>query len=234
MKDLSGKKFGRFTVIRRLAKDNYGAYKWLCLCDCGKEKEIRGSHLVSGHTASCGCIYGGGNSRRHGHTVGKKATKTYSTWEHMIRRCHKPEDKDYSNYGGRGIHVCLRWMLFDNFLADMGESPEGLQLDRIDNNAGYSSKNCRWVTPIINNRNRRNNRLFTTNGETKCVAAWAQQYGVNYGKLWRKLCLKNEPLDEALAAVCQQQDLEISSQRNAKNMVSDARKRGIEVEVIGH
>jgi len=158
MKDLTDIKFGRLTVIRRAVKEEHVQRKWLCRCECGREKEIRGSHLTSGHTASCGCIYRDGNARRHGHTVGKKKTKTYNTWEHMIRRCNDPGDKDYPNYGGRGITVCSRWMKFDNFLADMGISPPDLYIDRTDNNAGYSPDNCRWVTKTVNNNNRRNSR----------------------------------------------------------------------------
>lgn len=198
MKDLSGRKFGRLTAIRRLAKEKCGTYKWLCRCDCGKEKEVRGGHLTSGNTASCGCIYKDGNNHRHGHTVGKKKTKTYNTWEHMIRRCNNSGDKDYPDYGGRGITVCSRWMKFDNFLTDMGESPDNYQIDRIDNNKGYNKENCRWTTSIVNNRNRRNNRLFTLKGKTQCIAAWAQEYNIPYSRLWRRLCNQNMSISNAL------------------------------------
>lgn len=95
---------------------------------------------------------------KHGQSSYKhrKASRTYKTWESMLRRCTNPKDKDYGNYGGRGITICSRWRdSFVDFLADMGERPEGRTLDRKDVNGNYEPKNCAWATPQEQAQNRR-------------------------------------------------------------------------------
>ncbi len=105
----------------------------------------------------------------------------------MIRRCTKTAHHNFEGYGGRGITVCERWRDFVAFLEDMGERPDGLTLDRIDNNAGYSPENCRWATPKQQARNKRDKRLLTLNGETRSVTEWAEKLGVERDNLWSRL-----------------------------------------------
>lgn len=88
-------------------------------------------------------------------THGMTATATYNSWSTMKQRCLNPRSPKYKSYGGRGIDVCPQWMTFEGFLADMGVRPDGLTLDRIDNDAGYSPDNCRWATPSQQIANRR-------------------------------------------------------------------------------
>jgi hypothetical protein len=105
----------------------------------------------------------------HGHAWNYRGTKspspTYSSWIGMIKRCSSPSSSGYANYGGRGIAVCKRWLRFENFLEDMGERPDGLTLDRVDVNGHYELVNCRWTTMLVQQNNRRNNRLLEVRGE---------------------------------------------------------------------
>ncbi len=131
--DLTGKKFGRLVVLKKVDNDKWGAHQWLCKCDCGEEKIIRGSSLKSGHTKSCGCLQqekAAISCRKrtaHGH-AGQNRSQIYQSWIGMHRRCTDPNDINYHNYGGRGIKVCDPWMKFENFLEDMGEYPKGTRL----------------------------------------------------------------------------------------------------------
>jgi hypothetical protein len=90
----------------------------------------------------------------HGHAKKGKLTRTYSAWASMLQRCNNPNHTGYKNYGGRGISVCTEWSMFTNFLADMGECPPHMEIDRIDNNLGYNKENCRWIAPRENRLNR--------------------------------------------------------------------------------
>jgi hypothetical protein len=143
LKDMAGLRFGRLTVLHR-AGDGLPV-RWLSRCDCGIEKVVAGSKLRSGNTQSCGCLQQEMRilrNTRHG----LSRTRTHNIWLAMRRRCSRPDQPNYKWYGGRGIRVCDRWQSFANFLADMGECPEGYELDRINGDGNYEPGNCRWVT----------------------------------------------------------------------------------------
>lgn len=118
-----------------------------CKCICGIVKVIEGAKLQSGHTWSCGCFSIKGRYNKATHRLAQR-------WNGMLQRCYNKNHTHFMYYGGRGISVCERWLNFDNFVDDMFPTfQEGLTLDRIDNNAGYSMKNCRWATWIEQNQN---------------------------------------------------------------------------------
>ena len=161
--DLTGKRFGRLTVawpagIRN--RDNF----WFCFCDCENSRAISSMNLRTGDTKSCGCLRKEVTTRRmlkHGHNRKKHVTVEYNAWTHMIQRCTNKKNKNYFDYGGRGIRVCSRWRKFENFLADVGRRPKGKTLDRFPNTSGnYKPGNVRWATPKeqANNRRKRKRR----------------------------------------------------------------------------
>ena len=114
---------------------------------------------------------------KHGHYAGGHASPTYTSWQNMRTRCQNLSDPTYPQYGGRGITVCRAWADFERFLKDMGERPAGMTLDRKNNEKGYYKENCRWATAKQQQQNRRVNKLLTYNGETYCLAQWAQRLG---------------------------------------------------------
>lgn len=175
--DLTGLVYGQLTVLQELPSN--GKYtRWLCRCDCGKEKSIISVALRQGTTVSCGC-YGRKNSSQRNSTHGMSKSPEYYIWDSMKQRCCNAKSKGFKAYGGKGISLCDEWLSFDNFFADMGNRPDDKsQIDRIDNNKGYSKENCRWVSMTENCRNKGNNRLITYNNVTKCMSAWAEETGL--------------------------------------------------------
>lgn len=167
-KDLSGQVFGRLTAISYDGKDKSRHSKWSCICECGNELVVLGTNLLKGNTKSCGCLQKEIMSER-GILKGLSMTPEYSAWRAAVSRCTNSTNKFYSNYGGRGITICEEWLPpaevgFLKFLEDMGQS-NGLTLERIDVNIGYSKENCKWEDWYTQNYNQRK-RSTNTSGKT--------------------------------------------------------------------
>jgi len=151
--NLIGKRFGKLVVLRKTDKrKNDGCIIWECKCDCGNLIKISTTRFNKKHrsTKSCGCLH-----KEKIITHDKWGTSTYNSWKSMKQRCLNENNVKFTIYGGRGIMICERWIVFENFFADMGERPEGMTLDRIDNDGHYELDNCRWATPIVQRHNRR-------------------------------------------------------------------------------
>ena len=114
-------------------------------------------------------------------------TKAYKTWEGMLRRTRNPRGKNAKNYYFRGIRVCKHWRKFENFFIDMGERPEGMTIERINNNKGYSKENCKWANRLDQARNRRTNRWITLNGSKKLLSDWAKELNINIQTLTERI-----------------------------------------------
>ena len=183
--NLTGRRFGKLVVIEwaKSFRSNNKKTFWKCLCDCGKETFVRADMLKSGNTKSCGCGMHPTGPLTHGETAYGKTSKLYSVWRAMKSRCLNSNDKYYRNYGGRGVFVCDDWLhdfaKFKQWAIGAGYK-EGLSIDRIDNNSGYSPENCRWATRMQQQQNTRNNVLLTLHGKKLCIAEVARRLRVNY------------------------------------------------------
>ncbi len=200
--DLTGKRFFRWTVIKRVQNDKNNNPQYLCKCDCGNEKIIRGYALKRGASKSCGCLIK--DIARTQHTThGKTNTRLFSIWHGIKKRCFNNNNKDYKNYGGRGITICDEWKNdFKTFYewAMANGYADNLSIDRIDNNGNYEPSNCRWVTLKEQANNRNNTKKITYKNETKSITEWAKILGIKKTTLFYRL-KKGLPFEKAINIV---------------------------------
>lgn len=174
--NIAGQKFGKLTAIRYSHSLNKKAY-WICSCECGKEITAPTAYLRCGDTKSCGCLLAPGKSVIG---VAVKTLREHRIWRGMVNRCYRKKNADYSRYGGRGITICEEWKAsFLKFYEDMGRCPDGFSIDREDNDGPYSKENCRWASSSEQQRNTKRNTMVTIEGETKCLVAWREHFGIS-------------------------------------------------------
>lgn len=182
--ELIGKKFNSWTIVEHYRDYERATTCVDVVCDCGQKRDgLRLYDVRAGRSKSCGC--------KSKESIRLKVTKhgfyyhkLYPTYKAMVSRCSKEIDKNYHNYGGRGIKVCDRWLEpsgkgFLNFLEDMGERPEGLTLERVDVNSGYSPENCVWASVQEQSLNKRNSRKLEYKGDVRCLSEWCDLFGVD-------------------------------------------------------
>lgn len=178
LKDISGQKFGRWTVCKHV-----GNGRWECKCECDESAVVRGSHLKDGTSRSCGCLkleLTAERMRKSMTTHGMYGAPEYKIWAQMRARCTNPEHPSWRYYGGRGVRVCAAWEKFENFIHDMGRRPSDRHsIDRTDNGLLYSKETCRWATRSEQANNTRRNVRIAYQGRTKTLTEWARTFGVN-------------------------------------------------------
>jgi hypothetical protein len=187
MENYIGKTYGRLTVVKDAeATNGYRNVIVRCICNETFEKIVRLKNLKSGNTTSCGCLKV--EVAKEKNTIhGLRKCPIYGVWKKMKQRCENKTNKDYINYGARGIYVCERWQEFQNFYDDMFPLwSSGLTIDRKNNDQGYSPENCRWATRLEQNRNTRKNFYISYIGKTQCLSAWCEELGLKYHTVKRR------------------------------------------------
>lgn len=186
VKDLTGQRFGRLTVIEQDKNRTTKAVKWVCQCDCGKIVSVAGFNLQNGNSRSCGCLNSETVTKRNKEraTHGDTKTPLYRSWANMKERCTNPAHSGYPYYGGRGIKVCEEWKDYTKFrewaLSVGYDYDPKWTIDRIDPDGDYCPENCRFLTRQQQNATKRNAVRVEYNGETKCLREWAREYGIPY------------------------------------------------------
>jgi hypothetical protein len=199
MRDLTGQISGRLKAIERASNDRHKKAQWLCLCECGNSKVVGRANLVKGIARSCGCLRCEISSARfttHGHARARTATPTYLSYKAAKSRCENINNKRFADYGGRGIQ--FRFTSFDQFLAELGERPEGYSLERIDNDGHYEPGNVRWATRQQQCNNKRSNhRVTAAFGRTRTISRWGKETGIKPSIISDRICA-GWPPEEAL------------------------------------
>jgi len=196
MNDLTGRIFGRLTVLRRNPEnDKCNKSMWVCYCECNPEKEVikRGGDLIKGDVQSCGCLRKE-ISKEHLKTLltthNETNTHLFSVWTGMKKRCYYENGKDFEHYGERGIIICNQWLnsyiVFRDWSIDNGYD-ENLTIDRIDVNGDYEPSNCRWTTTKVQNNNKTNNLYIMIDGKTKTLSEWCSELNLIRGTIYQRI-----------------------------------------------
>lgn len=201
---LEGRRFTRLLVLER-AENYRGKTAWLCECDCGKRTIVTGRALVSGNTQSCGCLRKE-NILKATKTHGMSRGKYYQVWMAIKQRCNNPHNREWKNYGGRGIKICKEWecdfKAFYEYISALPHFNEsGYTIDRIDNNKGYEPGNLRWATWHQQVMNRRNTVHVEYEGEEYTLPDLAEKFDVSYSSILKRR-FRGQPLIKERSEKC--------------------------------
>lgn len=231
-KDITGQKFGRLTAVR-IHLEPGARTKWLCRCECGKEKVIPLGSLTSGRGKSCGCLRRENTSktfRKHG----LMDEPLYSTWISMRSRCRNKKNPSYKRYGSRGIDVCPEWDDFRSFYkwAMTNGYKAGLSIDRIDNDGNYEPNNCRWADKETQANNTSKNVFLEIEGITRTISEHAKHYGMDYSHLYYRY--ESGFREEQLIAPSMKQPIMINIDGVEKNLKEWSRVYGLSYNTVQH
>lgn len=184
LKYKTGDSFGQWELMYYVKEKK----RWMARCSCGDEYLVLIDHLTRGNSTRCKPCYAKASYKNGSMTNG-----TYRTWQQIKQRCLNPNNQRFHKYGGAGIGICDRWLDFENFLADMGERPDGTSIDRIDNSKGYFPENCRWATPEEQYNNRADAIQF--NGEKMSKNTLSKMLGIDVHTITRHM-KKGETIED--------------------------------------
>lgn len=187
--NLSGRKFGRLTVLSRV-ENSGNKVRWECSCECGGRSVVSSGGLTIGGTKSCGCLVKEMLPKSvTTHGMSWKIPE-YNIWVCMRQRCNNKNNPAYHRYGGRGLKIEKRWDSFENFLADMGRRPSSQHsIERKNNNLGYSKSNCKWASAVEQGSNMRSNKWIEFKGKKQLCHQWDAQMGYNRNTVLQRLHL---------------------------------------------
>lgn len=170
--NILGNKYGKLTVVEFAGVDHHQKSLWKCVCECGGSKIVHAKELKLGNVKSCGCLW-------RQDVKGLSTSKLYRVYANIKQRCVDPNHEFYHRYGGRGITMSDDWMdSFLNFYRDMGDRPEGMTVERIDNDKGYCKENCRWATRKEQANNTKNNTILYLKGERLTLSQASDKTGI--------------------------------------------------------
>lgn len=179
----NGVRFDRWLVVSRgldylSPTGKSRAVRWNCVCDCGNEGLVHAAHLRNETSKSCGCLKVEVCST---HKLTK--TRAFSAWCSMRARCENLREKDFVHYKGKGISYPPEWETMEGFFNDMGECPDGYELERLDGSLGYSAENCIWASGFTQSQNR---KTFKNNTSGRTGVVWSNQH-----QKWRVILFHN-------------------------------------------
>lgn len=188
IKDITGEKFGRLTVIEFAGYGTSNKTQWKCLCECGNEIIVKTNSLRTGHTRSYGCLEIE-TKRECSKTHGLRYDPLYSTWLNIRDRCNNPNNSHYKWYGEKGIKMCDKWNDFREFYdwANNNGYVKGLSIERIDNSLGYCPENCKWIEFKDQAKNKTSNYQIEFEGELRTIADIARITGIKVQTLYSRM-----------------------------------------------
>lgn len=204
--DITGNKYNKLTVIRRVKSNIKGLPRWLCQCECGNYTEVNGNNLKNGAVKSCGCLLKDPENAKHfGEPRKKEKTleevRLYRIFRGMITRCENKNNPAYKNYGARGIKICNEWrnsfLSFYQWAINNGYKL-GLTIERINVNKDYEPLNCKWISRRQQNFNKRNSYNFIINGKRQCLSAWCKEYNMPYLTVYNRITKFGMSVEDAL------------------------------------